>query len=178
MANASGRRYADASARAVRTKMTHERKEALDAITVYRQSSDFNVFSTELRIALEIRHPFSGRFFNQMRSEVYPTVDSMRHLAERLDIDEQEFIDFVVDLWNVLLLKMKGTGLEIVRLLLERNLTTEECMLRGPCAWFELQREARGHTADRKLELHKLIINPPKIRDWSGVPAGVRVWDT
>ena len=159
-----------------KVKLTFQTTERMAAIDVYASSRDFPKFARQLKIQMEIAHWFAALWFVQ-EGPKNQTVESSRRFAEQHNLSEIELAGFYRDLWNVLVTKMQGNGASIVNLQMERASSETDRRLRGPRAFHELYVEARGQMGDRKLELHRAVVQPPKLKEWSDVPSGIRAWE-
>ena len=65
-----------------------------------------------------------------------------------------------------------------INLLLERHRGNDELWIRGPKAWYALQKDAMGRNTDRECDLQRLIYNPARAKTWSDVPAAIDEWES
>ena len=142
-----------------RKKPVCETKERMEAIEVYKGPEDFPKLLRQVRINMNGRYPFSGRWFSAMSLAVDTETEAMATVRLTTAAPSGEEYDaFIDDLWNILTLRISGKGAGVINLLLEKHQADAEHGLRAPAAWHSIQKDSRGHTTDRLFELHQVIM--------------------
>ena len=142
----------------------------MKGIDTCEKPQDWGTFRTQVRLFLDVDYPFISEFVQLMHTlQEAPTARDLSLWADRLGTDRQLFLTFLTDLWKILAAKVRGTGSSIIAHILDTMTSVSTESLRGPAAWFELEREAAGQTNDRKLEVARAVAQPTRVKTWSKV---------
>ena len=151
-----------------------ETTERLTQINEYNGGGSYPEFVRQLLIALDSRYPFAARWVSLMKNVTGVTVTTLREIQTNVGASEDAYEEFLNDLWSVLSLKLRGPGETLINGIMERNIPREELWTRAGLAWYEMQRDGVGRTADRECQLHVSLRNLKREKMWNDVPAAVR----
>ena len=153
-------------------------KRVMAGISKLDNVDKWATFVGEVRLMLDSYHPSVNAFLRCISASDSPPDGAwVINAAQECNSNLEDMWKLFDDIWWILRTKTEDRPHDIVLHVAETHIAPELRNLRGPAAWYQLERENGGLTMDRRFEISRKAANPAGAKQWREVPDAIRAWE-